>query len=313
MKKLPFFLPFGGCKGRCVYCNQRTITGISVMPTPNDVAEALSHEEEPVEVCYFGGSFCRLGYDNLKRYLDVVVDNGCTGNKIRFSTYPGDLMDKEIRDLVLSYPISRVELGVPSLDTKVLLECKRDADPLAILDNIKLLKDLDVPLALQVMIGLPGQTEESSLSDINILAEIKGNLPWEMRLYPCLVIRNTELENMMLSGEYTPLTLSQAISWGGRLLKLATNHGFVIIRAGLQESELLANEVVGGPHHPALGELMFSYSMAVALVEESPQGPWFVDRKDISKFTGHSGSGIKRLAEFSGFTVEEVKSKLNFI
>lgn len=309
--KLPFFLPFGGCRGRCVYCNQQTITGVTAIPQPDSVASALAEINEPVEVCYFGGSFCRLGYDRIKAYLDAVLSNG-QKNTVRFSTYPGDLMDDRIRELVLSYPVSRVELGVPSMDPAVLAACRRDADPELIIKNIELLKREKVPLALQLMIGLPGQTEKSSFSDLNLFGRLKGDLSWEMRLYPCLVIKNTELENMMNAGTYKPLTLSEAVSWGGRFLRVATSLGFVIIRAGLQESELLAEEVAGGPHHPALGELMTADAMAGTLAEAYPDGPWRVDRRDMSKFTGHGMFGIKKLAELTGKSIEEVKKLLEF-
>lgn len=313
IKKLPFFLPFGGCKGRCVYCNQRTITGICVIPSPERVAESVAQQKVPVEVCFFGGSFCRLGYDKIKAYLDAVINNGCDGNTIRFSTYPNDLMDKRIRDLVLSYPISRIELGVPSMDANVLTACRRDADPQKIVSNVKLLKDLNVPLGLQIMIGLPGQSIESSINDIKLWAGVKGDSHWEMRLYPCLVIRNTELEKMMKSGSYRPLELGDAVAWGGLLLKLATSYGFVIIRAGLQESELLAQEVVGGPHHPALGELMMADFWARNLAENMDLPRWDVSKRDMSKFTGHGKFGIKCIKKYCGLDESEIKERLHFI
>ena len=56
MKKLPFFLPFGGCRGRCVYCSQATITGVEEMPSPEYVSSVLKELDGPREVCFFGGS-----------------------------------------------------------------------------------------------------------------------------------------------------------------------------------------------------------------------------------------------------------------
>ena len=69
MKKQPFFLPFGGCRGRCVFCNQRAITGVDEVPSPQFVSSILKNLTEPVEVCYFGGSFCRFTFEKIKEYL----------------------------------------------------------------------------------------------------------------------------------------------------------------------------------------------------------------------------------------------------
>lgn len=310
MRKVPFFLPFGGCRGRCVYCQQQTITGSSSCPTPGEVARSLEKLEEPAEVCFFGGSFCRFERSAVKAYLDSVVKYAPHGSRIRFSTYPGDLDDESLRRLVLSYPIARVELGIPSLDPAVLRACAREADPEAVLGSISSLVSDNVPLAVQMMIGLPGQTEASSLNDLRRIAEVKGGGSFELRLYPCLVLEGTELENMMNSGSYSPLSVERAADWGGRFLLESSDLGFVLIRAGLQESELLSSAVRGGPHYAALGELMLADCYARALVRNSESGPWFVPSRHISKFTGHNSFGIGRLALHSGKPRSEVKGLL---
>ena len=83
-----------------------------------------------------------------------------------------------------------------------------------ILADIKTIMDESLPLGVQIMIGLPGQTMESSLSDIRKLAESKGPLSWDLRIYPCLVIEGTELESMMRGKITLRLKLDQAIEWG---------------------------------------------------------------------------------------------------
>lgn len=312
MKKLPFFLPFGGCRGRCVYCSQSTITGASKIPSPEYVSSVLCELNEPREVCFFGGSFCRFGISKVKEYLDSVVKYAPEGSRIRFSTYPGDLGDISIRNLIKTYPIACIELGIPSLDPAVLSLCKRETDPEAVLNDIKTIMDESLPLGVQMMIGLPGQTKESSINDLKKLAEIKGAISWDLRLYPCLVLEGTELENMMDKGSYRPLTLDQAIEWGGIFIDCAVSFGFNPIRIGLQESELLASKVKGGPHHPALGEMIASESLVRKLTRNNWTGPWIVPEDNISKFTGHGCFGLRRLAELTGTTTAAVSKKLSF-
>lgn len=312
MKKLPFFLPFAGCRGRCVYCDQSTITGVKDIPSPEDISAALKRLDTPREVCFFGGSFCRFGYEKLKGYLDAVIRYAPTGSRIRFSTYPGDLADPLLRALIKKYPIACIELGIPSLDPEVLALCKREADPKAILNDIEVLADASLPLGVQMMIGLPGQDEKSSIKDLETLAMLKGPLSWDLRLYPCLVLEGTALCGMTERNLYAPLSLERAVKWGGIFLDKALSLGFNPIRIGLQESESLSLKVKSGPHHPALGEMIASESLILKLRRNRENGPWTVPDEHLSKFTGHGYFGLRRLAELSGTTVEAVSDKLSF-
>ncbi len=282
------------------------------MPSPEYVSSVLKELDGPREVCFFGGSFCRFGRSTIKEYLDSVANNAPEGSRIRFSTYPGDLAERSMRDLIERYPIACIELGIPSLDPAVLSLCKREADPGIILADIKTIMDEGLPLGVQIMIGLPGQTMENSLADIRKLADSKGPLSWDLRLYPCLVLESTELETMMREGKYSPLPLDQAIEWGGIVLDSALSLGFNPIRIGLQESELLASKVRGGPHHPALGEMIASEALVRKLIKNNWTGPWVVPDEHLSKFTGHGCFGLRRLAEFAGSTTDAVSEKLSF-
>lgn len=310
LKKAPFFLPLAGCRGQCVYCDQRAITGQTTVPSPRDVAAELDKLEEPREVCYFGGSFCRFPIERVKEYLDAVRLHAPEGSSIRFSTYPGDLSDDTLRALVRGYPISRVELGIPTLDPAVLSACRREADPDKIIRDIELLMRDGLPIGVQMMAGLPGQSSDSSMADLRRLAMVKGGESWELRLYPCLVIRGTELERLWRSGAYRPLSVDEAAEWGGRFIDEALTLGFVPIRIGLQETLSLAAEVCAGPHHPALGELILAEADAIRMRREAPEGPWRINKREISRFTGHGAYGIRRLALHTGLSQEEVRSRI---
>ena len=150
LKKLAFFLPFAGCRGQCVYCDQRAITGVAEVPTPEDVRSVLKDITEPREICYFGGSFCRFPEDKIKEYLDCVTECAPAGSSVRFSTYPGDLRCDALRSLIKKYPVSRIELGIPTLDPAVLAACRRDADPEKIFEDIAVLMEDSLPIGLGI-------------------------------------------------------------------------------------------------------------------------------------------------------------------
>jgi histone acetyltransferase (RNA polymerase elongator complex component) len=294
-----------------VYCDQAAITGTDGPPiTPEVVASDMRRLTDPAELCYFGGSFARQDAETVTKYLDAVL-SAPFGSVVTFSSYPGDF-DGSSGDLLIStlkqYPIGTIELGIPSLDEDVLAACHRDGGTESIKRNLIKLRDAGFHLGAQIMIGLPGQSPESSASDIGRLGAIVGDFgPWDLRIYPCLVLRGTELEVMYREENYSPLTLEEAARQSGVLLRLAKHSGFRAIRVGLPESESLRNSVIAGPYHPAFGELALSEATALELAEETPFGPWKIDRKKISHLTGHGGRGIARLSELTSISEKSIR------
>ncbi len=77
-----------------------------------------------------------------------------------------------------------------------------------------------------------------------------------MRIYPTVVIRDTELEAMWRRGEYTPMSPEHAARLGGELLEVFEQSKIPVIRFGLNPTdELSGGEALTGAYHPALGEM----------------------------------------------------------
>ena len=77
-----------------------------------------------------------------------------------------------------------------------------------------------------------------------------------VRIYPVLVIENTELADQYRAGEYEPLSTEQAITYCAFLKDWFERHNIEVIRIGLQSTEELdsGNSLVAGPYEPAMGE-----------------------------------------------------------
>jgi hypothetical protein len=179
---------------------------------------------------------------------------------------------------------------------------------------VERLRDSGFHLGVQSMIGLPGQTEDSVLRDLRKLASLMPAPDgWDFRLYPCLVLEGTELETMYRRGAYRPLEMEEAARSAGAVLLAAERMNFNVIRVGLHESGSLRKSVVAGPYHPAFGEIAMSEKRALSMFGENPVGPWEISSRVISQLTGHGGRGVRRLAELSGLTYDEVRSKLTVI
>jgi histone acetyltransferase (RNA polymerase elongator complex component) len=286
--------------------------------TPDAVKSAARSCAAPVELCFFGGSFARIEPSLMESYLEAV-SLAPEGSRVTFSSYPGDFEGAggaRIIETLKKYPIGTIELGTPSLDPLVLRVCGRDDDPVRVKGAIATLRDAGFRIGAQIMIGLPRQTPESSMRDIESIAALMSGRPgetWDLRIYPCLVLRGTELESLYRAGEYTPLGLEDAARRAGALLLAAARLGFRAIRVGLLESASLRESVIAGPYHQSFGELALSEKLALELAGASARDePWEIDRSRISQLTGHGGRGIRRLAELTGIPAETVRKSLTF-
>ncbi len=307
MKRLPFFLPMEGCPGRCSYCDQQSITG-KTAPSPEEVGAFLEREKTPLEVCYFGGSFTCLPREKRRAYLKAFR-KAPGGSVLRFSTHPLGIspsMAAELRE----YPLSQIELGIASLEDPALRKNRRGYTCREVLETLEFLLLEGFPLGCQMMIGLPGQTLRGSLEDLDKLRSLPRSSGMHLRLYPCLVLRNTLLASWMARGEYAPLSLEDAVTWGASWLLRAETLSFRVQRIGLCDTPSLHEDVLGGPLHPALGELIRGEALGRRLLEQSPRGPWKILPGEHSHLLGHGKRGARKMAHLSGFSLEEVLERL---
>lgn len=301
-RTLPFFFSAAGCTRRCLYCDQSLITGESAIPTPAEIRSALKGLSEPAEIAFFGGSFTCLPPERVDSYMEAAAA-APPGSTLRLSTHPLCLSHEILARLKNlsggACPLACVELGISSLDNDVLKTCSRGYSGDQALQALDLLMKEELPAGAQLMIGLPGQDEASTLEDLRRISKVKGPRAMDLRIYPCLVLAGTPLEKLWASGRYVPLETENAAKWAGRLLLEALDLGFNVLRVGLAETSSLAASVRAGPHHPAFGELAWGDCLARLLARNSGEGPWFEHRKRMSLFTGHKKWGLKRLRELS--------------
>ena len=266
MKKriIPIFVPHRGCPHDCIFCNQKKITGVSTDVTSEDVRNIIEEylptidNDASVEVAFFGGSFTAIDEDIQNDLLKVAreyVDKGLIQD-IRMSTRP-DCISKDILNRLKEYKVSIIELGVQSMDKNVLIDSVRGHDTKEVIESAKLIKESGIKLGLQMMVGLPSDTEEKCINTARKFIELKPDC---VRIYPTLVVKDTGLEVLLNKGEYKPFTLDQSIQIVKKLLALFYVNNINVIRVGLQATEdiQIGKAVVDGPHHPAFRELVES-------------------------------------------------------
>ena len=262
---IPIFLPELACPYRCVYCNQFHITGNSDVVKPEDVKHIIeshlaSFKEEYrfVEVAFFGGNFTGLPVKMQNDYLEVVqpyLDKNLI-HGIRCSTRP-DYIDLQRVKEIKYLGMRNIELGAQSTDDDVLKHCKRGHTYNDIVEASQIIISEDITLGLQMMIGLPFDSEEKDFQTARDIVSLGAK---ETRIYPCIVVKDTELEALYRNGDYKALSINEAVSRSSKLYSYFIENQVKVLRIGLHQSdELDAEGYVAGPYHKNFAEMVFSH------------------------------------------------------
>jgi histone acetyltransferase (RNA polymerase elongator complex component) len=284
-KILPVFLPFSGCKNICLFCNQSNITGESEKDVVRNVNEQLhyylSKNIKWTEIAVYGGTFTGLDKSIQKQVLNVIA-NKTSGIPVRVSTRP-DFIDLEILQILKTYNVQTVELGIQSLSEKVLSFNKRDYSERNIIQSMEYIADNSFILGLQIMCGLYEEQLEDYVYTVDSLKKLKFSF---MRIYPTLVIKNSGLEKLYIENKYIPLSIIDAIAYCayGYIKFIAS--GKTVIRMGLQNTNTIENYIVAGPYHKCLGDLVKIYVLYLYLLNVDKV---FIGDNEKSLVFGHSG------------------------
>ena len=258
---IPLFIPHAGCPCACVFCDQKKITGMDTPVTPDDVAreieEALPWAGEGCQLAFYGGSFTAMKPETQETLLGAAEPYLRDGRieSIRLSTRP-DAVDPETVARLKAYGVTTVELGCQSMDNRVLMLSGRGHTREDTIRASTLLHQGGLDQVLQMMTGLPGDDGEASVATAKALIALK---PQGVRIYPTVVLRNTELHRMMLRGDYQPQSVESAVALCAELYELFLAADIPVIRVGLNPTEELSGgEAVAGAYDPALGERVLS-------------------------------------------------------
>ena len=260
---IPIFIPHMGCPNDCVFCNQRAISGhneFQIEEAKREIDEALSTIPEGVttEIAFFGGSFTGIERSLMIELLDLAqgyVDCGKV-KEIRLSTRP-DYIDGEILSILSRYSVRTIELGIQSLDDRVLAASRRGHNAECAIRACKAVKEAGFELIGQMMIGLPLSTAEEEMMTARKICEVGAD---GARVYPTVVFKDTELARMSEVGSYFPLELEDAVERTKNVLDIFDRAVVPCIRVGLCASENLsdASKAIAGANHSAIGEMAMS-------------------------------------------------------
>lgn len=309
------FVPHNGCPHQCSFCNQRQITGQNAQPAPGDVVNAVNIalksgkcSGENSEIAFFGGSFTAIDKEYMESLLKSAypfIKKGCFKG-IRISTRP-DCIDSGILQVLKNYGVTSVELGAQSMDDGVLYANHRGHTSNDVRIASELIKDAGFSLGLQMMTGLYKSDDKKDIKTAEDLISIK---PDTVRIYPTVIMKNTELETLYNNGLYKAADVDESVNLCAKLLCMFEKSGIKVIRLGLHSSEGIENDRVAGPWHPAFSELCQSKILLDKLLNEIKEKKIksdcinvCVNNRTVSKLTGQKRNNIKQL-ENMGFGVK---------
>ena len=304
---IPIFVPHEGCPHECVFCNQNSITGTKskvdamyVEQTVNEYLKTINQDDAIIEVSFFGGTFTAIKTEKQIELLTVAKkfkDN----NKIKFirlSTRPDYINDSVLNNLK-KYSVDIIELGVQSMDTQVLLKSGRGHTARDVESASILIKKYGFTLGHQIMIGLPGDNIDKDIETAKKSIALKPDI---CRIYPALVIKDTQMEKMYKGQKFKPYSLSEAVNISKIIYIMMIVNQINVIRIGLQPTEEISegNDLVAGPFHPAFRELVegsIYNDLVHEVITNNLKKPSFANKvivkinpKDISKLYANGKS-----------------------
>jgi len=297
-----FSAPFGCPHGTCVFCpgGPRMGTPQSYMPDGPSQKIAMSlgydpylqarrslrkyyekgHETSKAETIIEGGTFIALPmeyqvpfvkgvYEGLNGSRSSSLDEAQVVNESSASRCVGltleskpDWCKPEHIDLMLSYGVTRLEIGVQSLHDGPLRASNRGHTVQDSAEAFQVARDAGLKICAHMMPGLPESNPRLDLEDMERLFEDESFRPDMSKLYPTLVVRDTALAKMTEAGLYRPYSLEQVVDLLAEMKRHVPRwHRIMRIMREIPEEDIVAGGKAGNLRELVLGrvrELGFS-------------------------------------------------------
>lgn len=257
--------------------------------------EDLKENSVNYEIAFFGGSFTAIDRRYMTELLNATVPFINSFKGIRISTRP-DCIDKEVLDILSSYKVTSIELGAQSMDDSVLKANNRGHSAEDVRNAVYLIKDYGFSLGLQMMTGLYMSDCEKDMSTAIEFVSLK---PDTVRIYPTVVLKDTDLAQYYFDKKFLPNSLEESVELCSKLIPLFESNNIKIIRLGLHYSDSLVQSSVFNNYHPAFKELceakIFynSFMSQAKNFDKNTKFCVYINKKSLSKFLGQSKSNLK--------------------
>jgi elongator complex protein 3 len=236
-------MPYACPHGRCTYCpggiefnSPNSYTGnepstISAIESQYDPKKqilsklekliAYGHDPTKMELVIVGGTFLFMPKDYQQNFIKSCYDalNGFDSADLEqakannekahirnvgftIETKP-DYCKQEHVNLMLQYGITRVEIGVQTLQERVYKIVNRGHTYADVTESFQISKDAGYKIVAHMMPGLPTMSPQEDIVDFKKLFEDEELKPDMLKIYPSLVLQHTPLYQQYQQGQYT--------------------------------------------------------------------------------------------------------------
>jgi elongator complex protein 3 len=191
--------------------------------------ENIGHPADKIELLILGGTWSSYPRTYqawfVKRCLDAM--NGvesdslaaaqalnATGERrnvgLVVETRPDHIDVEELR-WFRNLGVTKVQIGIQSLDDRILQLNRRGETVAEIREAVRLLRLAGFKIHAHWMPNLLGATPESDVQDFGRLWNDPALRPDELKIYPCMLLENAELYGYWQRGEYQPYSEEELI------------------------------------------------------------------------------------------------------
>lgn len=230
------------CPGECIFCPTFVSMPKSYVPDEPGSLRALQNEFDPfrqtssrlhsfrqvghstdkVELLILGGTWSAYPRDYQSWFVQRCLDamNGCDSVSLAeaqrlnesaaqrnvglvIETRPDAISPREVLHL-RRLGVTKVQLGLQSLDDRILALNKRGHTAAEMRQAVRLLRGAGFKIVLHWMANLYGDTLESDYEDFQRLWSDAAIRPDELKIYPNSLLKETELYGYYERGLYLP-------------------------------------------------------------------------------------------------------------
>jgi elongator complex protein 3 len=190
--------------------------------------QSIGHAVDKIELIIMGGTFPAAPADYQTWFIQYCL-NAITGkdstsleqakknaekSKIRnvgitVETRP-DWAKREHVDHMLDMGVTRVELGIQNPCDEIYSLVGRTHTVQDVVEATRICKDAGLKVVYHLMPGLPGSGVEKDLAAFRNVFMNPSFKPDMIKIYPCLVLKNTKAYEWYCNGTYTPYTNEEA-------------------------------------------------------------------------------------------------------
>ena len=237
------------CPGKCVYCPTEVRMPKSYLSSQPAAARAVRNNFHPylqvknritalkesghpvskLEIIVMGGTWSFLPHKYQSWYIKKCFDaaNGVPSKSLTEAQKINETADHKIVGLTLEtrpdfitekelirmreMGCTRIEVGVQTLDDEIQKLTNRGHYKKHVVQAMKLMKDFGFKVCFHLMPGLPGSTPAKDLKWLKEVFTHPDFQPDFVKLYPCVVLDNSELKQWWKDGKYTPLNDEELI------------------------------------------------------------------------------------------------------